>query len=108
MTFETHQAYPELVLHLKRKEETTRQFQGAEVQEILGKADKEMAPGTRIYVQGIRVHNPLRVGERARAVPGRRGRVRWATQTTPLTSFEILLRYGGKPDVTFPRSRHAR
>ena len=52
VTFETRQSYPDLVLRLDRRPEKTEQFRGAEEQEKIGKADKEMAVGTRLYVQG--------------------------------------------------------
>jgi serine/threonine protein kinase len=53
VTFETGQAYPDLVLHLRRREEATLQLQRAEAQEILGKADKEMAQGTVLWVKEL-------------------------------------------------------
>eukprot|EP01047_Picozoa_sp_COSAG01_P040563 COSAG01_NODE_3425_length_6110_cov_36.342871_4_plen_737_part_00 len=53
ITFDTNQAYPELVLRLERRPEVTRRFAYAAEQEALGKDDKEMAHGTTVYVQGF-------------------------------------------------------
>ena len=53
VAFNEWQAYPELVLKLERKPEVTQIFRCAEEQEVLGKADKEMAVGTQIYVQDL-------------------------------------------------------
>ena len=46
ITFETSQAYPELILQLGRKHARNAQFKRAAEQEALGKADKQMARGT--------------------------------------------------------------
>jgi hypothetical protein len=51
ITFDTNQAYPELVLRLERRPEVTRRFAYAAEQEAIGKDDKEMAHGTIVYVQ---------------------------------------------------------
>eukprot|EP01047_Picozoa_sp_COSAG01_P015667 COSAG01_NODE_787_length_13598_cov_17.218535_4_plen_860_part_00 len=53
ITFDTNQAYPELVLRLERRPEVTRRFAYAAEQEALGKDNKEMAHGTTVYVQGF-------------------------------------------------------
>jgi hypothetical protein len=49
VTFETNQAYPELILHLRRRGEVTDAFQRAREQEQRGKGDLSMQPGTQLY-----------------------------------------------------------
>ena len=49
MTFETNQAYPELILHLRRRGEITEAFERAREQEQRGKGDLSMQPGTELY-----------------------------------------------------------
>eukprot|EP01047_Picozoa_sp_COSAG01_P079060 COSAG01_NODE_14844_length_1403_cov_7.918712_1_plen_432_part_10 len=53
ITFDTNQAYPELVLRLERRPEVTRRFAYAAEQEALGKDGKEMDHDTTVYVQGF-------------------------------------------------------
>eukprot|EP01047_Picozoa_sp_COSAG01_P011954 COSAG01_NODE_530_length_15875_cov_27.779982_2_plen_700_part_00 len=52
VTFHPDQAYPELLLQLERRLKATQQFRYAEEQEAIGKSDKEMEPGTTVYVKG--------------------------------------------------------
>jgi|EP01047_Picozoa_sp_COSAG01_P024803 hypothetical protein len=51
VTFDPNQAYPALVLQLERRPGVTQQFAAAAEQEAIGKDDREMAVGTRVYVQ---------------------------------------------------------
>eukprot|EP01046_Picozoa_sp_COSAG06_P012968 COSAG06_NODE_775_length_12397_cov_15.034071_5_plen_801_part_00 len=49
VTFETNQAYPELILDLRRRGEKTKAFERAREQELRGKGDLSMQPGTELY-----------------------------------------------------------
>ena len=52
VTFETSQAYPDCVLHLRRRSEATAAFRRAEEQEARGKRDESMRPGTKLWIDG--------------------------------------------------------
>eukprot|EP01047_Picozoa_sp_COSAG01_P038665 COSAG01_NODE_3151_length_6502_cov_6.673903_7_plen_555_part_00 len=73
VTFDPNQAYPELVLRLERRPEVTQQFAAAAEQEAIGKDDREMALGTRVYVQppeALGGHSTYTDGIRGVVCPG--------------------------------------
>ena len=51
VTFDTNQAYPELVLQLSRREEITAQFKEVKKEQSRGLSDSQMTRDTQLYVQ---------------------------------------------------------
>jgi serine/threonine protein kinase len=52
VTFDPQQAYPELLLQLKRRPEVTQGFREAAAEEAWGGKDYEMTQGTQVWVDG--------------------------------------------------------